>query len=85
MSLCTIIVNTELHPVPNTHEVIFLSDTHIKDIELALERNEFVFHYQPKDFIPEAERSGLIKNISIKMFSKLIDDLVIIQSIKKIW
>ncbi len=35
---------------------------------------------QPKDFIPEAERSGFIKKISIKMFPKLIDDLVIIQS-----
>jgi EAL domain-containing protein (putative c-di-GMP-specific phosphodiesterase class I) len=36
---------------------------------------------QPNDFIPQAEKSGLIKKISIKMFPKLIADLVIIQDI----
>jgi len=36
---------------------------------------------QPNDFIPQAEESGLIKKISIKMFPKLIADLVIIQDI----
>jgi len=36
---------------------------------------------QPNDFIPLAEESGLIKQISIKMFPKLIADLVIIQDI----
>ncbi|MFK5986476.1 MAG: EAL domain-containing protein [Pseudomonadota bacterium] len=35
----------------------------------------------PMDFIPDAEASGLIKKISIKMFPKLIADLVIIQDI----
>jgi len=78
----------------------------VKDLEIALDKKEFVFYYQPKvamttgcicgaeallrwvkpdgsvispaEFIPLAESSGFIKEITLAMFQKLIVDINII-------